>query len=774
MRKFRTRFGLPVVLVFVALVGVAGAARMFRSYRPGPGDGTIRMAARLASIARTTRLESGFNNQDAIQELKYALTQSLPDNQQSLIRQALAHQYRLVGRNDEAIEEYRTALELLDGLPGPGPREACGKIHGELGMCYLRVAEQENCIAENNCSSCLFPILADSSGVHRKQRGARMAVDEWLAALAADPSDLAAKWLLNVTFMTLGEYPDGVPSEWLIPESVFASDISFPRFYDVATHLGVDSLGLAGGVIVEDFDCDGYLDIMVSSVGLTDQLRLFHNNGNGSFSDWTERAGLTGIVGGLNLSHADYNNDGYPDALVLRGGWQKAEGRQPNSLLRNNGNGTFEDVTERAGMLSFRPRQTGAWADFDGDGWLDLFVGNEPGPPNQFPCELFHNNQDGTFTECAMRLGVAVTGVCKAAVWGDYNNDGRPDLFISRNGQPNILFRNDGPAPELANASPAEKKRREGAAWWRFTDVSESAGVTKPIWSFPCWFWDYDNDGWEDLLVFGYDQREPQLKHIAADYLGLPTEGPKPILYHNKRDGTFEDVTVAVGLDKVLLAMGANFGDLDNDGYPDFYVGTGDPDFRTLIPNRMFHNEGGRRFQDVTTAGGFGHLQKGHGIAFADLDNDGDQDIYADLGGFAVADQAHNALFENPGFGNHWITLRLEGKKSNRSAIGARIRIDVDTPEGPREFYGAVRTGGSFGSSSLQQEMGLGDATKLRRLSITWPTTGTTDVYENLPLDVIVRIRESNSKPTIVPAKPLSFSPTRGREPPPWSCCEPK
>src|SRR6185503_10507424 len=133
------------------------------------------------------------------------------------------------------------------------------------------------------------------------------------------------------------------------------------------------------------------------------------------------------------------------------------------------------------------------------------------------------------------------------------------------------------------------------------------------IWSFPCWFWDYDNDGWEDLMVFGYDQREPQLTHIAADYLGLPNDGPKPILYHNKRDGTFEDVTEAVGLDKVLLAMGCNFGDLDNDGYPDFYVGTGDPDFRTLIPNRMFHSAGGRRFQDITTAGGFGHLQKGHG-----------------------------------------------------------------------------------------------------------------------------------------------------------------
>ena len=733
------------------------------------------MAARLAVIAQTSYPESGHNNQGLIDQLRATLAQPLDARQESLVHQALAHQLLIVGKNEDAIQQYRTARERLEGLEIADAKQASVKLHTNLGIAYLRIAEQENCIAEHNCGSCLMPITSGSLGVHRKQRGARSAINEYLAALEADPDDLAARWLLNIAYMTVGEYPDGVTEQWRVPPEVFASETDFPRFYDVAPYLGLDVVGLAGGVVIEDFDRDGLLDIMVSSVGYTDQLRLFHNNGNGSFSEHTERAGFTGIVGGLNLCHADYNNDGYPDVLVLRGGWQKVAGLQPNSLLRNNGNGTFEDVTEAAGLLCLRPRQTAAWADFDGDGWLDLFIGNEPAPPNPdpMPCELYHNNRNGTFTECAWRLGLDVVGVCKAVVWGDYNNDGRPDLYISRNGQSNLLFRNDGPAPSMEGASPDEKRKRTGLAWWVFTEVAEQAGVSEPVWSFPCCFWDYDNDGWEDLLVLGYDQREPQLAHVAADYLGLPHQGSTPRLYHNKRNGTFEDVTEQTGMSRVLLAMGFNFGDLDNDGWLDFYVGTGDPDFRSLIPNRMFRNDRGKRFQDVTTAGGFGHLQKGHGIAFADLDNDGDQDIYAVMGGFAVADVAHNVLFENPGVGNHWITLKLEGVRSNRSAIGARIRVDVDSPEGDRSTYRTVGTGGSFGSNPLHQEIGLGQATAIRRVAITWPATGQTDVYENLPFDRFVTIREGKSKPKIAATKPLSLSPTRGLQPPPATCCEP-
>ncbi len=197
--------------------------------------------------------------------------------------------------------------------------------------------------------------------------------------------------------------------------------------------------------IMEDFDADGDLDIMASSCGFRDQLRYFRNNGDGTFTERTAEAGLTGEVGGLNITHGDYNNDGYPDVLVLRGGWLFEQGEHPNSLLRNNRDGTFNDVTEEAGLLTFHPTQAAAWGDFDNDGWVDIFVGNESDGKKTRPCQLFHNNGDGTFTECADGLGIAAVGYVKGVVWGDYNNDGWLDLYVSRMGGTNILYRNEGP-----------------------------------------------------------------------------------------------------------------------------------------------------------------------------------------------------------------------------------------------------------------------------------------------------------------------------------------
>ena len=171
---------------------------------------------------------------------------------------------------------------------------------------------------------------------------------------------------------------------------------------------------------------------MLSSSGPLDQLRFFHNNGDGTFSDRTRQAGLIGELGGLNIIETDYNNDGHPDVLVLRGGWWGKFGEYPMSLLRNNGNGTFDDVTEDAGLLSAHPTQTAAWADFDNDGWLDLFVGHESTPNDPHPSQLFHNNHDGTFTEVGAANGLADLGFVKGVAWGDFNNDGRPDLYVSR------------------------------------------------------------------------------------------------------------------------------------------------------------------------------------------------------------------------------------------------------------------------------------------------------------------------------------------------------
>jgi hypothetical protein len=176
------------------------------------------------------------------------------------------------------------------------------------------------------------------------------------------------------------------------------------------------------------------------------------------------------------------------------------------------------------------------------------------------------------------------------------------------------------------------------------------------------------------------------------------------------------------------------------------YIGTGAPDLSTLVPNRMFRNANGRFFQDVTTSGGFGHLQKGHGISFGDLDNDGDQDVFEVIGGWFSGDTYQNVLYENPGHGNHWIAIGLDGTRSNRAGVGARLRVRVATPGGPRNIYATVSTGGSYGSSTLQQEIGLGDATSIEAIEVTWPASATTQIFRGVAMDQFVRIREGDDR----------------------------
>lgn len=378
-------------------------------------------------------------------------------------------------------------------------------------------------------------------------------------------------------------------------------------------------------------------------------------------------------------------------------------------------------MTREAGLLRYRGSQTATWFDFNNDGQIDLFVGNESWAGDKEPCELYRNNGDGTFTEVGASAGVAAIGVVKGVACGDYNNDGRQDLYLSIREQPNRLFRNDGPQ------NPAEG----GKSPWKFSEVGAEAGVSEPLHSFPTWFFDYNNDGLLDLFVAGY--RIMDVGDVAADYLGARGRGTRSKLYLNTGDGKFRDVSSEAKLDKVLLAMGSNFGDLDNDGWLDFYLGTGDPDLSTLIPNRMFRNAEGKFFQDVTTAGRFGHLQKGHAVAFADLDNDGDQDVYAVMGGAYEGDVYRRVLFENPGQSKNWVKLKLEGVQSNRSAIGARLKITVVENGVTRQIYKTVNSGGSFGANPLRQEIGLGSAAKIRELEVFWPTTGQTQKFENIP-----------------------------------------
>jgi hypothetical protein len=689
---------------------------------------TARMAARLEVIAqRAVRNNSEYANSARAEALR--LEDPGPDLRSQLTHRAhLGEQLLYAGRSDEAILVFEGILATVAERRGEVPRPYVDRNREFLGISYLRLGEQENGVLDRTGGSFLFPMSPDAR--HMNERGARAAIAVYEAILRDDPSKMLSRWLLNLAYMTVGEHPDRVPEQWLIPVEAFESEYDIHRFPDVAPALGLDVVGHAGGSIMEDFDGDGYLDILASSRGLRDQIRYFRNNGDGSFTDRTVESGLQGLVSGLQIVQTDYDNDGFRDVLVLRGAWQLPG--SPNSLLRNNGDGTFDDVTEAAGLLDEFPTQAAAWGDYDNDGWLDLFIGNETPPgarPN--PSQLFHNNGDGTFTDVADDAGVAVVGIVKGVAWGDIDNDGRLDLYVSRMDQPNLLFHNDGDA----------------AGRPRFSEVGGEAGVREPMVSFPTWFFDYNNDGWQDIFVSGF---ETPPGDIAREYLGLPHGSELPRLYRNNGDGTFTDATKAAHVDKIMNMMGSNFGDLDNDGYQDFYAGTGTPDLRALMPNRVFRNAGGEYFQEVTTSGGFGRLDKGHAVAFGDVDNDGDQDIYAVMGGAYEGDISKNAFFANPGHGNAWITLRLEGVATNRAAIGARIRVTVERDAGSRDIYVTVTTGGSFGASSLQQEIGLGDATAIRQIAITWPTTGQTHVYQDVGMNQILHIREGAPAPVLV------------------------
>ena len=672
-------------------------------------------------------------------------------------RYLLAQERLAAGRTREAIADLEQLMQIAGLTLEPRlPRNK--PFFDLLGIAYLRLAEQDNCNNNPAANVCILPLAGEAR--HKDESGARKALALYERMLTAFPDDRGSQWLLNVAGMAIGRYPDGIRKEWRVPGLALKSNPTFPLFANIAGNVGLGAMALSGGLAIEDFNRDGLLDIFTTSWGLRDPSHLYFADGKGGYSDHTASAGLSGITGGLNAVHADYDNDGFPDILVLRGAWLGEAGAIPNSLLRNKGDGTFEDVTFKAGIGSFHPTHSAAWGDFDLDGWLDLFVGNESATAQggmSHRSELFRNNRDGTFTEMSRQAGINLDAFVKGVVWGDANNDGLPDLFASVLGGPNRLFVNRG---------------GRSANTWKFSEAPNAGGAALPLMSFPTWFWDFDQDGWEDLLVLSYDITMTGSLHeaVAREYLGLPIGIPRgdgtliPVeqsrLFRNNRNGTFSDVSTAAGLSgKAIYAMGSNFGDLDNDGWLDFHVGTGNPDLRSVIPNRMFRNVGGRRFSEVTIEGGFAHIQKGHGTAFADLDRDGDQDVFMEMGGAYQGDAFMSVLYENPGWpGRRWLALELEGRAANRSAIGARVAVVTTDARGvARTIYRTVGTGGSFGAGSLQLHIGLGNATTVKELRVAWPDSSrSTNVYAGVAVNQTYRIVQG-SDPSPLKREPVPF-----------------
>jgi hypothetical protein len=722
------------------------------------GEGARHMGQRLRAIFAAYDWRSDPNKPlERVTYLQVVLAKGLSLSDEITVRTELANEQLRAGRSEHAVETMETLLQHIQPHRNQVPLEAQAEIHQLLALSYLRLGEQENCIGMHNALSCNFPLRG--SGVHMKTRGAEGAVREYTLALELNPKSNLCRWLLNIAYQQLGRYPQDVPARWLVPPERFASEYDIGYFPDVAALAGVDVFERSGGVIVDDFDGDGLLDIVLSSSGPLDPMHFFHNNGDGTFTDRTKEAGLSDEIGGLNMVETDYNNDGHPDILVLRGGWWGHFGGYPLSLLRNNGNGTFDDVTEEAGLLTPGPTQTAAWADYDGDGWLDLFVGHESKAGDEHPSQLFHNNRDGTFTEVkapgrAMFSGLGSDlGFVKGVAWGDYNNDGRPDLYVSTMFGTSFLFRNDGPR------DPKHPETGE----WVFTDVTAQAGLGGKRFTFPAWFFDYDNDGWLDIFAGGYSTTS--MEDVGSFELGKPHHASLSHLYRNNHDGTFTDLPHAAGLDRAIMVMGANFGDLDNDGWLDVYLGLGEPSFEALLPKRMFRNDQGRRFQDVTTSGGFGNLQKGHGIAFADIENNGNEDVFAELGGASPGDAFVPALYRNPGHANHWITLMLEGVKTNRAAYGARIKITIEEQGRERSIYRAVGSVSSFGGSPMRQHIGVGLATSIRDIEIGWPVSKLRQHFSNVPVDRAFHILEGRDALDPVNLRPFEIGKTKIAQP---------
>ena len=737
----RLQRSTPLLIVVVGLVGLAGCKPKpgERSSSPAlpPGKAADRsqedMEALLVEIRSRTNEDNIYLGDAAVRGLRRKVEEIHRGAPPGLILKLLVDLGRAevdLGNLEAGIERLLQAHRLLPSLEAA--ESIRGYISAELGNAYFRLAETENCCARHSPESCIVPL--QGAAIHRVRRGSEAAIEhfEEVIRLKTVPNNVKLKcaWLANLAYMTLGKYPDEVPAGIRIPGKVFRSAISFPKFANVAGKLGIDRDNLSGGAVMDDFDGDHDLDLVTSSWNTAVSMSYFENMGNAVFRDRTEEAGLNTMLGGLNLVQADYDNDGDVDIYVLRGAWLGKKGRHPNSLLQNQGGGVFVDKTFESGLGEEHfPSQTAAWADYDNDGDLDLYVGNETSASIEAPCQLFQNRGDGTFVDVASQAGVTNDRFCKGVVWGDVDGDRWPDLVVSNYRGRNRLYRNQG----------------DGS----FIDVAKEAGVEGPFLSFPAWTWDFDNDGLLDIFIASY---AGEIGDFVLHYLGQPNQVELPGQYRGDGQGKFTNLAKAQGLAVPMLPMGSNFGDLNNDGFLDFYMGTGEPDISTITPNMMFLNVGGKRFVDVTMAGGFGHLQKGHAVVFADYDEDGDQDVFEQMGGAKPVDKYRDALYANPGFGNHWLKVSLRGKRSNRLGVGARIHAQVLENGQRRSIFRHVGSGGSFGANPLREQIGLGKATEAQRLEVYWPTSDTIQVFEHVPGASSIEVTEGERDYRVIDA----------------------
>jgi enediyne biosynthesis protein E4 len=507
----------------------------------------------------------------------------------------------------------------------------------------------------------------------------------------------------------------------------------------------LETMGTGVGWI--DYDQDGLMDLFFVQSAATDIYKpaqplrsaLYRNNGDGTFTDVTEKTGLAGEGHyGQGVTVGDFDNDGFPDLYVT--GYGHA------ILYRNNGNGTFTDVTAKAGVADEAGWSTSAgWFDYDKDGWLDLVVTNyiEWSPKNNVWCgehrpgyrsychpgnykgqriKLYHNNHDGTFTDVSDASGVGkpeAKGM--GVVLADFNNDGWPDIAVANDSWPNFLFINkhDGTFEDdslVSGIAASEDGRYEAGMGIDAADV--------------------DGDGWQDIYI----------THLDFELNRL---------YHNNQDGTFTDATFSSEIgNKALLLSGVSmkFLDYDNDGWTDILQLNGamldniqlyHSEVTYPEPLLMFRNSGKGMFKKVSESLGPDFVRPivGRGIATADYDNDGDIDIVTNNRG-----DSPSLLRNDGGSANHWLSVLLIGTKSNRDGIGASLNL---TSDGITQFEQSKGGMGYMSASDPRIHFGLGKRNKIQSLQITWPS-GQVDKLTNMPVDQIIAVKEGAG---IVPRK---------------------
>ncbi|HEX4645832.1 MAG TPA: VCBS repeat-containing protein [Verrucomicrobiae bacterium] len=330
MRLFCARVvAWTAVLVSGAFSNLAGGAERptgptnavvsAQPFRPQP-ESTRKMVQRLENIRkRANPFLNPFLSDLRAEALQAKLGQTTNAAQQVQLRYELGRALTEAGQPEAALVEYKKMEDLAASSGQPLDENLQIQLRMRKCIALLRLGEQENCLMNHDAVSCIFPL--QPAAFHQLPRGSRGAIVLLDEQLKLYPTDLGARWLLNIAHMTLGEYPDKVPAPWLIPPKVFASDCDFPHFPNVAGALGLDVDGLAGGVILDDFDNDGFIDIVISNWAWDGDLRYFHNDGNGHFTERTKEAGLLGLSGGINIQQTDYNNDGLPDIWMSRGAW---------------------------------------------------------------------------------------------------------------------------------------------------------------------------------------------------------------------------------------------------------------------------------------------------------------------------------------------------------------------------------------------------------------------------------------------------------------------